>query len=59
MEVLDPTTLKKHQELIISVIEARHNKVLEHQRAKFDKLYQQKTDGHSNLTCNYGGGLKL
>ena len=41
-EVLDKTTMEECQGLINTVIEARHNKGLECQRSKFDKLYQQK-----------------
>ena len=41
-EVLDKTTMEECQELVNTVIEASHNKVLEHQRSKFYILYQQK-----------------
>ena len=48
-EVLDHISMKECQILISSVVEARHNEVLEGQRETFDKLCQCKTDGHSNL----------
>ena len=51
-EVLDISTMEENQELINTVIKARHSKVLESQRSKFDKLYQQKTGGHSSSQLN-------
>ena len=55
-EALNQRTMEECQELIKSVLEARHNKVLEYQRAKYEKPYEQRTGGCSNSTCNYGGG---
>ena len=46
--LLDKITMEKCQGLINSVIEARYSMVLDNQRSKFEILYQQKTDGHSN-----------
>ena len=39
-ERLDKTTMEECQKLISRVIEARHIKVLNCQRSKFDALYQ-------------------
>ena len=49
--------MEEWQELINSISEARHNKVLECQMAKFDKLCQHKTGCHSNLTKNSNSNL--
>ena len=53
-EVLDKTTMDECQLLINNITEARHIKVLDHQRSKFDVLYQQKLGVHSNV--NHEGG---
>ena len=51
-EELDQMTMEEYQELVKRVIEARHSKVLECQRVKYETLCHQKTGGHSN--SNYG-----
>ena len=56
MEVLDQTTMEECRELTNSVIEARCNKDLECQRAKFSKLCEWTIGGHSNLAYNQAGG---
>ena len=46
--VLDEKTLEECKEFINRVIECRHNRVFNRQKAKFEVLIQQKTSGHSN-----------
>ena len=46
--VLDKERIEESKTLINRVVECRHNRVLNQQKAKFEMLVQQKTSGHSN-----------
>ena len=48
-EILDKNTMKECQEFINRVIEARHERVLDHQRSKFESMYQWKPSVCSNM----------
>ena len=48
-ELLDHNTLEECQNLMNRVVECRHQRILDWQKSKFEALYQQKTNDHSNM----------
>ena len=47
-ELLDQKTMEEYEKLIKNVIESRHKRVLERQKAKYEVLHQHKIGSHSN-----------
>ena len=57
--IKDQNIMAECKELMKNVIESRHMRVMERQRAKYEVLHQQKLGGHSNQGLHQNQNTQL